>query len=252
MSGKSLNWFDMLLCGHALCNLNMHLHEPDYRNALYTALGRGALREYYFPTREQPYEGGVWLTLEEFDMLADACEVSRTLNLKWWPNPYFHRQYKQTIQEVRDELAPQAAQEWAQMCSCFIRQLDQPGLLTAPAIRIIKEWVDELRSFLLAMGANLLLPQPQGRMPTPSRPLPLAEDVFPDIMAANTKEAARVRRALPKIRKALLSYPVGSNPKPIQVIGSAKVQPKIARKALRFLEGLGEYKGFRRTPASNP
>jgi hypothetical protein len=127
------------------------------------------------------------LTNQDFEDLASAIEdAPGGGSLPWTPWPALHGDYVHCLREIRT-LAKAAADTFAEQSCRFAEQLASPRLKLPDGVRLVSEWVWELRKLLRAMGLTQLLPRPEGSARTPS---------FPD--AVLTWNVARIAERLEK------------------------------------------------------
>jgi hypothetical protein len=268
MAGGQLHAFDLDLSEYVLGQLRPHLRslrertrrpfpELDYdefhRLTLPEWLGRGVA---FLP---EPLADHIWagvtgdpvvLPLNDAELVALAglvddppmrCEDECV----WEPYPALHRRYVESVPEIQAALTQPTAEEWATESAAFTAQLCEEGLSLVAGIDTAHRWLWCVRRLLKAMGTTHYLPAPVGFHPTPTIPQPAAAP--PSDPAFDEERFAEV---VADLRKAISDLPCGITAKADDVIGQAMVQRQIGRKALRWLERRGEYRGFaRKTPS---
>jgi hypothetical protein len=140
--------------------------------------------------------------------------------------------------EVTRRLPREEAERWSSLSARFLAQLKTKHLSLADGIRIVREWLWELRLFLEAMGEDGLLPVPDGRFPTPTNPSPPPEP-----------PKKKDQTAVGRMRRAIAEHPAGRKAKPSVLIKKAKIGNQRGRAALGQLQKNGEYEGFARSTA---
>jgi len=180
MVGNHLHAFDLQLCDYLVGNIVQHMDRPEYSAELEAVLTCRPLLDYLKQANDKS------LDAEDVRLLLNNEELNRLeltfegeLDRRWEPYEALHRRYIKTVKEVRDNVSRQAAEDWSEDCARYARQLEGGRTRLSDGITIIREWVRRLRTILHVMGNIDLLPQPEGRFPTPTHPetLPISSAI---------------------------------------------------------------------------
>lgn len=250
MAGEKLHDYDLTLCDHALGNvryyLKKHPHQPSFVRWLKSQFSPGILR--YVRAREEE-DDPEWLLLndDEFDNLQQAVNSRQDLLFRAWvPYEPLYERYVHCVKEIRDELTKQSAEDWARACVRFAKRLKDERLGVAEGIEIVHEWVRYARRLLLAMGATVLLPRPEGTFPTPTNPTPSSAAPSPGASPPACVAADQLEEDMAIMKRLIAEHGDRARAPAKGLIKHAGIRHKRARNALRRLEALGEYEGFAR------
>ena len=247
-----LHVFDLALCRHIHDAVATYLDDPRFADAL-VHLDDG-LKAYL---RIDPYPGDDGF--HELDQLLGEVELRHLQMLiadappratkKWPPNkwlitsPAISRKALDCLPEFNRELTTLEATDWSIQSNRFDKRLHRRNLLLADGIAIASEWIKLARKYLGAMGLVQFLPQPEGHFPTPTHPTTVESPLG---MAPLNR--GNLLKNMEKFRKHFKAYPEKIALKPDALKKELQIGNQRARKALRELERLGEYKGFERPP----
>jgi hypothetical protein len=249
--GEQLHDFDVRLCRYALENVLGYTDTPAF--AAYV---------------QEQLDPPVWAYLQALageddppplllgdDELDDLAFIFETAPLEfdhaWVASERLHRRHIDCVVEVREGLAPAYAEEWARASAGFAMALERARTRLSDGIRVVHDWVREVRRLLRAMGAVDLLPWPEGGFPTLSCPDPRSlpagspgpcdggGDADIEVMRRAIAEHERTHPTTPEDMR-------GRNAQPAALIRTAKIRAQRAKDALRELEKRGEYSGFAR------
>lgn len=175
MNGSTLHDFDVELCEYVLANIRRHLGKPAFDEAVEKTLAPEVLR-HLKALGDDVEPPPMLLNDQEFYDLADDFECGPLVFIRSW-NAYeqLHRRSINCVKEIRDELAPEHAAEWARAAVGFAKQLESDRVRLHQGIQIVHQWVSEIRRLLRAMNATAFLPRPEGAFPTPTSPEPPTE-----------------------------------------------------------------------------
>jgi hypothetical protein len=167
------------------------------------------------------------LTDDDFEDLASAIEDGPGgASLPWTPWPALHGDYVHCLREIR-ELAKAAADTFAEQSCRFAEQLESPRLKLSDGVRLVSEWVWELRKLLRAMGLTQLLPRPEGSARTP---------LFPD-----AKLTGNVTRIVERLEKRFREKPELARWPKRRLLTVAKGKTADVFTALEYLRSHGLY-----------
>ena len=177
MRPLALHDFDTSLCGH-VCDVvaGYARYGPragTFARWLERALARSPALLAYLRSGRTPQ---LLLGGGELEALAQAlwC-VELDLWRPWVAWPDLYRSAVDCVAEIRENLTPTAAKQFTAASARFARRLEAWHLELHDGIELVGEWVAEVRRLKLAMGRRDLLPRPEGRLPTPTHPLPPGE-----------------------------------------------------------------------------
>lgn len=239
MSGAKLHAYDLALCDYAVGTIQGNMHGDDKFTKVVRFAGEpqelwGYVRLSIDDPNSEP--GQMLLNDDEFYSLIDYFESQPiSSDRPWIASRDLHRRYVHTLVEVRRGLASAAADQWAEVCASSSRELEQAGVRLAAGLSIVHDWVQELRELLRAMEAVRYLPRPDAPVPTPS-----SKSSGTTLLAPTAPEQVAIEAMRAAIRA------LSPETKPDVLIARAKIRQDRARKALRWLEKLGEYAGFTR------
>lgn len=161
------------------------------------------------------------------------------LDRYWVPWSELHRKYLPILQEIRQGLATGAADQFSIFSQKHGTQLECADMKLSDGVRIMADWLNELRQIKLAMGLRSFLPPPDGAYPTPS-----AKGLMPDDHLPVGVHQAYVTQLL----NALKRYEDSKHPDAETIIKEAHINRQIGLAALRYLEAKGLYRGFKKPP----
>ncbi len=171
-----LHEFDLLLADYLRVNVGRHLDSTEFSGHLAAKLPAELVE--YIRTRadEDGHPGrnpSLLLSYDELNHLHGALSaLPQRLLRKWHTYPTLHSRATLCTGEINRRLSAADADHWATVSSRLGGQLEtEPEL--SEGVRIVQEWISELRWHLQAMGDQHLLPAPEGDSPTPTNPLPL-------------------------------------------------------------------------------
>jgi hypothetical protein len=253
--GQTLYDYDLQLSDYALGNVRCRRHDPWYADWLSRQLDPPALRDHVLGDGA-PGAGPDRLALNDDELsrlrwaVADLPPGRRP---RWVPCEPLHERHVLCVKEVRDELTRQDAEEWSAACARFAATLSEPSLPLAEGIDVIRDWLRHLRRRLRALGADDLLPYPEGRSRTPTTPAPAGTAPAADGPWGNVGLAGPRASALEALRRVIAGHPLGAVVPAKDLIPRAGVSNQRGRDALRQLEAGGEYRRFaRRRPRRYP
>jgi excisionase family DNA binding protein len=175
MIGAHLHKYDLEICNYVIGNIVQYMNRPAFRAELEAVLTSRPLLHYL----KQAQIDSDTLDADEIRLLLNDDELYRLelvfeddLNLPWCASEPLHRRYIETVQEVRDNISRQAAEDWSEVCAKFGKQLEDQRTRLLNGIAVIREWAGRLRTLLRVMGAVAFLPAPEGGFPTPTCPQP--------------------------------------------------------------------------------
>jgi hypothetical protein len=173
MLGERLHDFDLRLCRNVLDNVRCNLDFPGF-----AGFARGQIEPpvwaYLQALGDYEWEPGPrLLNDDELGELASAFrDAPWRLDRPWVPYEPLHRRHIECVREIRDALAAAYAEQWARSSARWAAALEREGTRLSQGIGVVREWVEEVRRLLGAMGATGLLPRPEGSFPTPTFPAP--------------------------------------------------------------------------------
>lgn len=242
MVGEKLHEFDLELSDYVAGNIRQYLQEKRFAAAARRHLHPEMLAYLFDRLNPDVEEQYLLLSDDEFHELALAFDGDvPDLDREWVADPALHKRYVYSVKEIRTELTRQEAESWSRACVRFAKRLCKAQLTLGEGIKIVGGWVHHLRRLLRAMEAMDLLPCPEGRSPTPTKPTPV-------VPASAVRDAADLE-AVDALRKAIAAHDDGVTAPAKVLILRAGIREQRGLDALRFLESLGEYKGFTRRPS---
>jgi hypothetical protein len=244
-----LHRFDELLCAYLIDNITQHMDHPDFLADLEVVLTCRPLLDYLKEVQRDTDDAGrrLLLNAEELSRLEGTFDFT---DQAWTPIEAFHRRYIDTLLEVRENLTRQVAEDWSEVCAKHAKELEDPDTRLWDGIRVLGDWLWELRRLLRAMDAISFLPCPEGRSPTPTCSTQILPSGSPPLRDPFATDMDAMRQAITQHDRDNPNIPDtrrGRSAPPDTLIKIAQIRPQRARNALRELQKLGEYSGFARS-----
>jgi hypothetical protein len=179
------------------------------------------------------------LTYDQFEDFAQTIEDAPTVcaALEWTPWEALHRDHVHCLREIRHALAAAEAEDFAARSRGYAEQLEARGLKLWDGVRIMSDWVSEVRRLLRALGRVDLLPLPEGRARTP--------------LSSEAVVNPNVNCYVERIRTAIAKDPAVAGWTRSAVRALVKGRTEHVYAALDLLEAAGEYRGARRGSPDN-
>jgi hypothetical protein len=206
---SALHEFDFALCEYVRGNFPPCLREP-FIEAGVSQLPR--VFADYLRARlrlDGPPESESYFLLND-EELSRLQSIALTSPTSWRSIREVHDDATKCTREIRQELSPEDAQRWSKRSSRFRNELESSELNVSAGIACIREWLDELRRYKVAIYGTTLLPRPEGGFPTPSHPEPLESDNG-GIGGSGSKRHKEPLAASEKVKL----FSLGSNPQAI-------------------------------------
>jgi len=264
---SQLHVFDLWLCRHVRFNFgpanesvvtaNFKKTNPQFVANLdtrdeyfdYNYLATEANGKYPDPAGaalEQGKRQPLLLNDPEFKLLHELIDSltlrhRRTMDLDLWTSgleEHYDRAVN-CIREVSTNLSSHEAEMWTSRSRGFADQLLDNGLPIEDGVEVVRNWAAEVRRLLKAINRNDLLPRPDGAYPTPST---LALPALPQHHPGPRLPVGVKEHDVHRVREAIKRVGLSTTPRLIRK--EAKIGNQTCRNILRYLESLGEYKGF--------
>ena len=251
--GERLYEYDIRLTDYAVCNVVGNMSDRRFAERVERWICKpnmiGYLRRRH--TEGNVRQEGPIFTAAEMDELVGAFEDGLDRRYDWVPWESLHRQYIETIGEVKKGLTPQTAEEWAKGCAAYAAQLESDRISLHAGLEIIAEWVRRLRKLQLAMDDERFVPAAD--WPAPTAPIPPPDrGETRSVGSGNRGRVPRQKADVERMRAAIRAHAGGRTAKPATLIQAAGIANQRGRRALRELEDASEYYGFQRSAPRIP
>jgi hypothetical protein len=241
---SQLHDFDTRLCDLVIANVRWHLdNEWIFRriSGLEKPLKKVLIDESADNVRLAPLPR-LLLNDDELDAIEESLRFPPMHSCRLWDDigwPCEDAVF--CTREIRARLAAADAERWSAQSRRFHELLQSSSLLLSDGVKIVHEWVGELRRYLEALCEYRYLPRPIGGFPTPTHP---TSDTELDELI-NVEELY-----VQQMEAAISKHPDGENAPAKDLIKMAGISNRHGRNALRTLEERDKYSGFaRRRPA---
>jgi hypothetical protein len=172
MPADKLHQFDVALCAYALDNIRSYMEKPAFAAYVEERIEPPVLA-YLKALGDEIEPEPMLLNERELDDLADTFAGGPLeFDRPWTPYEPLHGRCIDCVLEIRNGLAPEYAESWAQASAQFTETLEEGRVRLGGCLLIVREWVGQVRRLLRAMGEVAYLPVPEGAFPTPSHPEP--------------------------------------------------------------------------------
>jgi len=172
MTGQRLHDFDVDLCHYALDNIRARMGDPAFAAFLDEQLDAPVLA-YLSALASDDEPPALLLSDDELDDLSVTFMNGVVeFDHRWEPYPALHRRSLESAPEIRDALGVDCVHEWTRASALCAERLESGRVRLSGGIEAVREWTQEARRLLRAMGAVALLPPPDGTFPTPTCPDP--------------------------------------------------------------------------------
>ncbi len=172
MTYSKLHKLDQQLCDYIRSNILYRSDEEHFMSVLQAEMDSDLLDYLLNEDDELENQQSLINSDELYDLFSAVNDMTDRFVLTWSSYEHLHRRTVFSVAEVRENLSPTNADQWAALCRDFSSQLEQDDLPMVEGIEIVTDWLYELRRLLSAIGRIDLIPAPQGTFPSATDALP--------------------------------------------------------------------------------